>query len=59
MHLVVGPVDVLCSVAVMSIPTLLITGTISVGKSTVASEINGVLSQLGVANAAVDLDVLT
>jgi adenylylsulfate kinase-like enzyme len=43
----------------MSIPTLLITGTISVGKSTVASEINGVLSQLGVANAAVDLDVLT
>jgi hypothetical protein len=42
----------------VSVPTLLITGTVGVGKSTVAAEINDVLADLKVPNAAVDLDAL-
>lgn len=42
----------------MSVPTLLITGTVGVGKSTVATEISDVLAALEVPNAAVDLDAL-
>jgi hypothetical protein len=37
---------------------LLITGTVGVGKSAVAAEINDVLAELKVPNAAVDLDAL-
>lgn len=44
--------------AKVSVPTLLITGTTGVGKSTVAAEINDVLAALKVPNAAVDLDAL-
>lgn len=40
------------------VPTLLITGTVGVGKSTVAAEINDVLADLAVPNAAVELDAL-
>jgi adenylylsulfate kinase len=40
------------------VPTLLITGTTGVGKSTVAAEANDVLAALKVPNAAVDLDAL-
>jgi adenylylsulfate kinase len=40
------------------VPTLLITGTTGVGKSTVAAEINDALAALKVPNAAVDLDAL-
>ena len=40
------------------VPTLLISGTTGVGKSTVAAEINDVLADLKVPNAAVDLDAL-
>lgn len=40
------------------VPTLLINGTTGVGKSTVAAEVNDVLSALKVPNAAVDLDAL-
>ncbi len=43
----------------MPVPTLLITGTTGVGKSTVAAEINDVLAALKVPNAAVDLDALS
>jgi adenylylsulfate kinase len=39
-------------------PTLLITGTTGVGKSAIAVEINDVLADLKVPNAAVDLDAL-
>jgi predicted kinase len=42
----------------VSVPTLLITGTVGVGKSTVAAEINDVLADLKIPNAAVDLDAL-
>lgn len=42
----------------MPVPTLLITGTVGVGKSTVAAEMNDVLADLKVPNAAVDLDAL-
>jgi hypothetical protein len=42
----------------MFVPTLLITGTVGVGKSTVAAEISDVLADLRVPNAAVDLDAL-
>lgn len=42
----------------MAVPTLLITGTVGAGKSTVAAEINDVLAELKVPNAAVDLDAL-
>ena len=42
----------------VSVPTLLITGTVGVGKSTVAAEINDVLAGLKIPNAAVDLDAL-
>ena len=42
----------------MPVPTLLITGTTGVGKSTVAAEINDQLAARKVPNAAVDLDAL-
>jgi adenylylsulfate kinase len=42
----------------VSVPTLLITGTVGVGKSTVAMEISDVLAALESPNAAVDLDAL-
>ena len=42
----------------MSVPTLLITGTVGVGKSTVAAEISDILAALKIPNAAVDLDAL-
>ena len=42
----------------MPVPTLLITGTTGVGKSTVAAEINDQLAARMVPNAAVDLDAL-
>jgi len=42
----------------MSVPTLLITGTVGVGKSTVAAEINDQLAVRGIPNAAIDLDAL-
>jgi len=38
--------------------TLLLTGTVGVGKSTVAAEIDDVLATLEVPNAAIDLDAL-
>jgi hypothetical protein len=41
-----------------SVPTLLITGTVGVGKSTVAAEINDALADLKIPSAAVDLDAL-
>jgi hypothetical protein len=41
-----------------SVPTLLITGTVGVGKSTVAAEISDVLADLKIPNVAVDLDAL-
>jgi adenylylsulfate kinase len=40
------------------VPALLITGTVGVGKSTVAAEISDVLADLKIPNAAVDLDAL-
>ena len=43
----------------MSVPTLLITGTCGVGKSTIAAEINDTLAEAEIANAAIDLDALT
>jgi hypothetical protein len=42
----------------VSVPTLLISGTVGVGKSTVAAEINDVLAEFGIPNAAIDLDAL-
>lgn len=42
----------------MSVPTLLVTGTVGVGQTTVAAEINDVLAALSVPNAAIDLDAL-
>jgi predicted kinase len=42
----------------MPIPTLLITGTTGVGKSTMAAEINDQLAARKIPNAAVDLDAL-
>lgn len=42
----------------VSVPTLLLSGTVGVGKSTVAAEINDVLAELMIPNAAVDLDAL-
>jgi hypothetical protein len=43
----------------MTVQTLLITGTVSVGKSTIAAEINDTLAALKVPNAAIDLDALS
>jgi adenylylsulfate kinase len=43
----------------MSVRTLLVTGTVGAGKSTVAAEINDMLAELRLPNAAVDLDALT
>jgi hypothetical protein len=42
----------------MAVPTLLITGSAGVGKSTVAAEINEQLAARKVPNAAIDLDAL-
>ena len=42
----------------MPVPTLLISGTVGVGKSTVAAKLNDILAELEVPNAAVDLDAL-
>jgi predicted kinase len=42
----------------MRVPTLLITGTTGVGKSTVTAEINDQLAARKIPNAAVDLDAL-
>ncbi len=41
------------------VPTLLITGTVGVGKSTVAAEIGDVLAALTVPSAVIDLEALT
>lgn len=43
----------------MVVPTLIITGTCGAGKSTIAAEINDVLAESKVPNAAIDLDALT
>jgi adenylylsulfate kinase len=43
----------------MSVPTLFLSGTVGVGKSTIAAEINDVLAEAEIPNAAVDLDALT
>jgi adenylylsulfate kinase len=40
------------------VPTMLVTGTVGVGKSTVAAEINDALADLKIPSAAVDLDAL-
>ena len=42
----------------MPVPTLLITGTTGVGKSTLALEVHHQLEDRGIPNAAVDLDAL-
>ncbi|MFT3855510.1 MAG: hypothetical protein QM733_22690 [Ilumatobacteraceae bacterium] len=42
----------------MSVRVLLITGTVGVGKSTIAAAINDVLAERRIPNAAVDLDSL-
>jgi len=42
----------------MTVPTLIITGTCGVGKSTIAAEINDALAEVEVPNAALDLDAL-
>jgi adenylylsulfate kinase len=42
----------------MSVPTLIITGTVGVGKSAVTAEINDVLALLEIPSAAVDVDAL-
>lgn len=41
------------------VPTLLLTGTVGAGKTTIAYEINDVLAERRIPNAAVDLDGLT
>jgi adenylylsulfate kinase len=43
----------------VSVPTLLVSGSCGVGKSTIAREIHDVLAEAEIANAAVDLDALT
>lgn len=40
------------------VPTLVLTGTVGSGKSTVAAEINDALAELKIPNAAIDLDAL-
>jgi len=40
------------------VPTLVLTGTVGSGKSTVAAEINDALAEVKIPNAAVDLDAL-
>lgn len=42
----------------MTVPVLLLTGTVGAGKTTVAWEINDVLAEREVGNAAIDLDAL-
>ncbi len=41
------------------VPVLLLTGTVGSGKTTLAWEINALLSELEIGHAAVDLDGLT
>lgn len=43
----------------MTVPVLLLTGTVGAGKTTIAYEINDALAELEIPNAAVDLDALT
>jgi adenylylsulfate kinase-like enzyme len=43
----------------MAVPTLLLSGTCGVGKSTIAAEINDALADAGISNAAIDLDAFT
>lgn len=40
------------------VPTIVVSGTCGAGKSTVAAEMNDALAELGVPNAALDLDAL-
>ena len=42
----------------MPVPVLLISGTVGSGKSTIAADINDLLAELRIPNAAVDLDAL-
>ena len=42
-----------------TVPVLLLNGTVGSGKTTLAMEINDVLAELEIPNAAVDLDALT
>ena len=42
----------------VKVPTLLLTGVVGSGKSTIAVEIHDMLAELGIPNAAVDLDSL-
>lgn len=43
----------------VDVPVLFVTGSCGVGKTTIAAEINDVLAEARIANAAVDLDALT
>jgi len=43
----------------MTVPVLLLTGTVGAGKTTIAMEINDALAEREVPNAAIDLDALT
>ena len=43
----------------VSVPVLLLTGTVGSGKTTLAYEVNDLLSERAVPNAAIDLDGLT
>ena len=43
----------------MTVPVLLLNGTVGSGKTTLAMEINDVLAERAVPNAAIDLDALT
>ena len=40
------------------VPVLLLTGTVGSGKTTIALEINDVLAEMQIPNAAIDLDAL-
>jgi hypothetical protein len=50
--------DVAWQARLMLVPTLLVSGTVGAGKSTVVMEINDVLADLKIPNAALDLDAL-
>jgi hypothetical protein len=43
----------------VTVPVLLLTGTVGAGKTTIAWEINDVLAEREIGNAALDLDVFT
>ena len=43
----------------MSVPVLLLTGTVGAGKTTIAWEINDVLTELEIPNSSIDCDTLT